>query len=149
MNFSFQASRWGYVSKHGKQKNKKKQLCIRTFRNLIISPHCLIIPFHTWPHATTISWGPVSFQEPLAFFPLPRPYARLSTGCTEWSRFTEERRKEERAGLCTRRIAPKFVCAAARLLPSPWNYFWWRLHTVSACGRRPSCFFLFFFSHYK
>lgn len=52
---------------------------------------------HTSPHATTISCGPVSFQEPLAFFPFPPPYACLSADCREGSRFVEKKeRKKER-----------------------------------------------------
>lgn len=65
---------------------------------LIISSHFYNNCLHTWPRATTILWGPVSFSEPPPPDTSPHspfPYAGLSTGCKEWSKFTEEREKEK------------------------------------------------------
>lgn len=71
---------------------------------------------HTSPHATTISCDPVSFQEPLAFPPPPSSICMPVNRLQRVKQVRREERKEERAGLCTHRITPKFVCAAARLL---------------------------------
>lgn len=96
------------------------QLQISTFTNLIISSHSLTTAFI--PRQSHYNFmRSCRFPGTTGIFPLPSsicmPVSRAG------SRFVEETEKEDRVGLCTYRIAPKFVCAAARLPLSSLHYF--------------------------
>lgn len=93
---------------------------------------------HSSPHATIVSCG---FARFLVF-----PLLHMHACQTQQSGFVAtkkiKRRGGEREGLCTHRLTQKFVCVAARLPLSSWNYFWWCLHIVSA-GRDAAGIFFF------